>query len=102
MVKPKGLRIEWTLMAKDDFKSILFYYKKRSPKGYSLVKEAVLENIKQAARAPIIFNWDTLKSPKDINVRAFTVYHTRVSYRIERDRLVVLRLRHTSREPKEY
>jgi len=102
MVKPKELRIEWTLMAKDDFKSILSYYKKRSPKGYGLVKTAVIENIKQAARAPIIFNSDLLKNPKDVNVRAFTVYHTRVSYLIEKDKLVVLRLRHTSREPKEY
>ncbi len=48
MVKSADLLVEWTLMAREDFKDILSYYKKKSPKGYSLVKAAVLENINQA------------------------------------------------------
>jgi plasmid stabilization system protein ParE len=102
MVKHANLRVEWTLMAKDDFKSILSYYKKKSLKGYSLVKTAVLQNIIHAAKAPVIFSSDEFKTPKDIHVRAFTIYHTRVSYIIEKDKIIILRLRHTSREPKEY
>lgn len=102
MVKPPGFDVEWTLSAKEDLKEILTYYKKKSMQGYKLVKTAILDNIRQAVNAPLIFTEDKLRKPKDNSVRAFTVYHIRVSYIIEKNKLLVLRLRHTSREPKEH
>ncbi|HXB39512.1 MAG TPA: type II toxin-antitoxin system RelE/ParE family toxin [Bacteroidia bacterium] len=102
MVKPRGLDVEWTLSAREDLKEILTYYKKKSTQSYKLVKIAILDNVKQAANAPLIFTEDKLKKPKDNKIRAFTVYHIRVSYLIETNKLVLLRLRHTSREQKEY
>ncbi len=55
-----------------------------------------------ASKSPKIFKADGLKKDNDGTVRVFTVYHTRVAYQIKEDRIVVLRLRHTSREPQEY
>ena len=102
MVKVKHRDIEWTFMAKDDLKTILSYYKKQSLQGYTLVKEAILENINKAVTSPAIFVTDELKKPKEESVRTFTVYHTRVSYQISEDKITILRLRHTSREPLDY
>ena len=89
-------------MAKDDLKTILSFYKKQSLQGYTLVKQAILENINKAAGSPAIFVADELKKPKEESVRTFTVFHTRVSYQISEDKITILRLRHTSREPLDY
>lgn len=100
MVKKR--EIEWTIMARSDFKEILTYYKKRSPQGYKLVKNAVIETLELVSKSATAFVTDELKNPKDDKIRTFTVYHTRVAYLISGSKVVVLRLRHTSREPKEY
>lgn len=97
MVKPKS--IEWTLSATKDFKQILSWYAKRSKHGFFLVKTAIIDNINQASKSPTLFITDPLKKPQNDAVRTFTVYQIRVSYLIYQDKIVVLRLRHTSREP---
>jgi plasmid stabilization system protein ParE len=89
-------------MAKDDLKNILSFYKKQSFQGYTLVKQAILENINKAASSPLIFVNDELKKPKEASILTFTVYHTRVSYQVSEDKIIILRLRHTSREPLDY
>jgi len=102
VVKEKNRAIEWTFMAKDDLKTILSFYKKSSLQGYTLVKRAILDNINTAAESPAIFVTDELKKPKEESIRTFTVYHTRVSYQISENKITILRLRHTSREPLDY
>ncbi len=77
MVKASDLSIEWTLSARLDVKDILSYYKKKSPKGHQLVKAAILENIKQIAKSPVIFKADALKNANDSNDKS--IY--RISYK---------------------
>ncbi len=102
MVKKKKALIEWTLLAREDLKDVLEFYKNKSPQGYKLVKDAILEAIMEASKSPEIFKADNLKKNNDGTVRVFTVYHTRVAYQITKEGIEVLRLRHTSREPQEY
>ena len=80
----------------------LKFYKKKSPQGYNLVKDAILETVIDASKSPEIFKTDDLKKDNDDTVRVFTVYHIRVAYQITAEGIQILRLRHTSREPKEY
>lgn len=102
MVIEKILKIEWTLLAKAQLKEVLSFYKSQTEQGHTLVKEAIIVNIDNAAKIPKIFAADKLKQNNDGTFRAFTVYHTRISYRFDEKTLTVLRLRHTSREPLEY
>ncbi len=102
MVSTKNVRIEWTLLAKEDMREVLNYYKQKSLIGYNLVKDAILEAIISASKSPEIFKADNLKKDNNGNIRVFTVYHTRVAYEITDYGILVLRLRHTSREPQEY
>jgi plasmid stabilization system protein ParE len=95
-------KIQWTLSAKEDLKDILKYYKKHSAQGYILVKNALLNTVVIASKNPKIFKADRLKKDNDGTIRVFTIYHTRVVYQIMQGGIIVLRLRHTSREPEEY
>lgn len=98
----KNAKIDWTILAKDDFKTILKYYKKKSHQGYILVKDAIIETVISASKSPEIYKVDSLKKDNDGTVRVFTVYHTRVTYQITGDGIIVLRLKHTSEEPLEF
>ena len=98
----KNVTIEWTLNAKIDLKEVLQFYKKRSAQGYVLVKNGIIEAVVAASKSPEIYKADSLKKDNDGTVRVFTVYHTRVAYQITKQGIVILRLRHTSREPQEY
>lgn len=100
MVKKRD--IEWTPLALADFKEILTYYKKRSPQGYKLVKKAILDTLETVSKSPTAFVKDDLKKPADDAIRTFTVYHTRLVYLVTSKTIVVLRIRHTSREPLEH
>jgi plasmid stabilization system protein ParE len=99
MVIKKNAKIEWTVFAKDDLKTVLNYYKKKSTQGYILVKKAIVETVISASKSPEIFKIDNLTENNDGTIRVFIVYHTRVVYQITEGGIVVLRLRHTSREP---
>jgi plasmid stabilization system protein ParE len=72
----------------------------RAPK---LVKKEILLHLDHVKKNPWIFEEDRLKSPSDSTFRAFVVFNYRVVYRIIPDsgEIHILRIRHTSREPKE-
>jgi plasmid stabilization system protein ParE len=102
MVNKPSASIVWTLDAKQDLKDILSYYKRKSPKGFQLVKDAIMAEVKAAAHSPDIFKADILKTDNKGEVRVFVVYHTRVTYQKSSKGITILRLRHTSREPNEF
>jgi len=60
----KNAKIEWTIFAKDDLKTVLKYYKTKSQQGYLLVKNAIIETVISASKSPDIFKVDNLE--KDI------------------------------------
>lgn len=102
MVSRTNVRIEWTLLAKEDMREVLAFYKQKSSIGYNLVKDSILETIVSASKSPEIFKADNFKKDNDGTIRVFTVYHTRVAYQIKDYGILILRLRHTSREPINY
>ncbi|MDX2189666.1 MAG: type II toxin-antitoxin system RelE/ParE family toxin [Bacteroidota bacterium] len=101
-MKNNPFQIFWTHDAHKDLLKILDYYKSKSPNAYNLVKNAIFKSLSKASKNPFIFESDKLKQIEDINFRAFTVFHTRITYQLKGNKLFVLRLRHTSREPFEY
>ena len=98
----KSLQVFWTSDAQKDFNEIVAYYKSQSNQAHKLVQKAILKTLSTAATNPFIFETDKLRTRLDENFRKFTIYHISVTYEIRKEKLFVLRLRHTSREPLSY
>jgi hypothetical protein len=48
---------------------------------------------------PFIFEEDRFMLNNNGSYRAFTVYHYRITYKVNRDSIHILRMRYTSQEP---
>ena len=102
MVKAKKLPILWDNKAKEDFKKELKSMRKSSLQGANSVKQEILDTVKKLPNAPKAFEEDDLKMNNDGSYRRFFAYSYRIAYRITEDAILILRIRHTSREPLEY
>lgn len=102
MTKKKLYLVIWDTKAFDDFKEILFYLSKQSNEAPQLIKKGVKKSVDIIKINPFVFEPDDLKINNDGTYRAFIVYSYRISYRIVENRILILRIRHTSRKPLEY
>ncbi len=102
MVKPGAYKIIWEKNALDELKEILAYISKESPYGAKMVKESIVAKMKTTKTHPFIYAADSLNERKDPNYRAFSVYSYRITYKITSTHIIILRIRHTSREPLMY
>ncbi len=101
MVKKKR-KVIWDLEAVKSLKEIYKYIYKASPQGANKVRDEILATTKKLPADPEIFVADSLKIDNDGSYRVFYIYSYRVVYKITPDSILILRIRHTSREPEEY
>ncbi len=73
-----------------------------SPMFIKLIKDEIEKNTKLISLRPRIFPQDILKVNNDGNYRYFNIPAIRVAYKIESNRIIVLRVRHQSQEPVAY
>jgi plasmid stabilization system protein ParE len=96
--------IVWTETALNQLETIYFYILESS-KSVSIA-DKVIQNIMDAVsilnKNSEIYETDEMKYSKDDNFRAFEIYKYRISYKITSDTIYILRVRHTSRNPKFY
>ena len=83
-------------------KEIYNYIYQASPQGAKKVKDEILATVKKLPTDSQIFVADDLKVDNDGSYRVFYIYSYRIVYKITPDSILILRIRHTSREPKEY
>lgn len=104
MVKPLAFKIIWDRKALDHFKEILSYLEKQSSQAPKIVKMAILDRLEIIRTNPLACELDKLKYSPNIDYRAVIVFSYRITYQIKTDKneIRVLRIRHTSREPKGY
>ncbi len=95
-------KLIWSAIATDQFEEILDYIFEESPAGSRIVKEAILDRIKQLVQHPAMYEKDSLCDNNDGSFRAFTIYHYRITYLISDQAIIIIRIRHTSREPEGY
>lgn len=94
--------IVWTKTAQNQLEDIYFYLLDVSKS--ERIPEKVVETIYTSATI-LKSNWeiyelDEMKSNNDGNYRAFEIYSYRISYKITENFIYILRIRHTSRNPK--
>ena len=96
--------IVWTETALNQLETIYFYILESS-KSVSIA-DKVIQNIMDAVsilnKNSEIYETDEMKYSKDDNFRAFEIYKYRISYKITSNNIYILRVRHTSRNPKLY
>ena len=94
--------IVWTKTAQNQLEDIYFYLLDVSKSDR--IPEKVVETIYTSATI-LKSNWeiyelDEMKINNDGNHRAFEIYSYRISYKITENFIYILRIRHTSRNPK--
>lgn len=101
MVKKKR-KIIWDTEAAEHLKEIYEYIGTDSVSAARKVKAEILDTIKNLTDHPEMFVSDDLKEKNDGSYRVFYIYSYRIVYKITDEYILILRIRHTSREPEEY
>ncbi|HEX8315752.1 MAG TPA: type II toxin-antitoxin system RelE/ParE family toxin [Flavisolibacter sp.] len=101
MVKAR-YQVVWTIRSQKHLKQVFDYISKDSRKNAEKVVNAITTAVEKAATNPGYHKPDKYKQNNDGSYRVFEKYHYRVSYRFAKDIIRVLRVRHTSMEPKPY
>ena len=98
----KELPIEWDINERERFKELIKDVKKRSEDLAQRIKDKVRENLNHIKQRPEIFEADILKTDNDGSYRKFSAIHIRVVYKIDTDKIIIVRVRYSSSEPTEY
>jgi mRNA-degrading endonuclease RelE of RelBE toxin-antitoxin system len=96
------LPIEWDINESERFKELIKDIKKRSEKLAKTIKDEIRKDLTLIQQSPEMFESDMLKTDNDGSYRKFTVLHIRVVYKIDDDKIIIARVRHSSSDPIEY
>jgi len=94
--------VVWDKKALNQLKETYNYLKKKSILSANKVRTRILEEAKNLYKNPDIYELDRFKAHNDGNYRAFEIYSFRIAYRITETEIRILRVRHSSREPRKY
>lgn len=95
----KSLPVVWDRKAYQDFEWKLNDIKSDSPINARRVKTRVNNIVKSLPNFPLKYRSDELKDPNDDSFRVFNQDGFRVSYRVTKVNIQIVRVRHGSQEP---
>lgn len=102
MVKIKSYQIIQEDEALEYLKHQLDFIAKRSSQAPAIIKNGILAKLKTVKTNPLICEVDKYKLNNNGAYRALIAYSYRISIKISDDKLHIVRIRHTSQNPKEY
>jgi len=99
-----GKIVIWSKLALKHNKSIHTHLLKetKSLKVADKVVSKLFDSSDTLENHPELYALDRFKINNNGTYRAYEVYSYRISYRVMKDKIRILRVRHTSREPLEY
>jgi len=93
-------RIVWYPNAKTELKKIIDYVKKDSSQNAIKIKSEVLQKVSELLKYPEKYPPDKFRLLNlDKKFRAFEIHKIRISYYINTDQIMIIRIRHTKQEP---
>lgn len=95
-------QVVWTKRSQQHLKHAFDYISCDSVQNAVKVLEDIVLAVNKAVRNPEFYPPDKYKKDNDGSYRAFEKHRYRISYRFGNNVIRVLRVRHTSMEPKEY
>jgi len=101
-VVERHCEVVWTKISQKQLNQAHTHIRKDSPQNATKVIAEIVDSVLKAASNPEIYSRDKYKTNNDGSFRAFEKHHYRISFRFSNNIIRVLRVRHTSLEPKEY
>lgn len=96
-------KVEWSERASKQIKAVYDYIAKESEQAAdSVTMEIKVYLMDTIARYPEMKPADREKKNNDGSYRAFEMHRYRISYKIFKDAILIIRLRHTSQQPQQY
>jgi plasmid stabilization system protein ParE len=95
-------KLNWDKVALYEFNAAISYISKRSIQNADKVKTDILKKVDGLVMHPETHTIDKYKQNNDGNFRAFELHRYRIAYYISLTEIRILRVRHTSMEPKNY
>lgn len=95
-------KVTWTKRATRQLNAAIEYIRQDSPQNADIVKERILDKVGELADDKVVHRKDPYKKNNDGNYLYFEILKYRIVYYAERDEVFIIRLRHTSMEPKKY
>ena len=100
MVQKKIKHIIWSKNATIQYFKILKYLAEEAPEAIDIVGNSLLDTIESLSSEYNNHPQDRYKNNNDGSFKAAIVLSYRISYQISKTSINILRIRHTSREPK--
>lgn len=99
-----GKKIIWASDALQQLEDIHFYilFESKSIHIADKVIDKIFESTEILKTSPEIYKLDSKKTNNDGSFRAYFVYDYMISYQITPNNIQILRVRHTSRKPKNF
>jgi plasmid stabilization system protein ParE len=99
-----GKKIIWSEDALLQLEDIHFYifFESKSIRIADKVIETIFDSTEILISKPEIYELDEQRKPNDGTFRAYYVYNYKISFRITNQEIQILRVRHTSRKPKNH
>jgi plasmid stabilization system protein ParE len=94
--------VVWGNSAKAELKKTFEYIALDSLQNAQIVRNTLIDLTIDLAENPEKYPIDKFKENNDGSWRAFEKYHYRISYRILKDQVRIVRMRHTSLSPLPY
>jgi len=94
--------VRWPIRAQNQLAKAYEHISTDSQKNAEKVKKDILSSTRKLATTPEIHPPDKYRKNNDGSFRAYELHRYRIAYRITENEIIIVRVRHTSMEPKQY
>ena len=95
-------KVTWGKLAAREFNAAIKYIRKDSEQNADNVKKIILTKINSLADNRVVHRKDPYKKNNDGKFLYFEILRYRIVYYAAPDEVIIIRIRHTKREPKKY
>lgn len=95
-------KVTWTKQATLQFNKCIEYIRQESDQNADKVKEKILDKISELSNDRLVHRKDPYKKNNDGHYLYFEILKYRIVYYAEPKEVFIIRIRHTSMEPKQY
>jgi plasmid stabilization system protein ParE len=96
------MKIIWASRAIKELQKIYVFIEEDSPQNANLLIDEITNKVTALPLHPKRYNTDKYKKDNAGNYRAFEFKKVRLSYKIEKQSIRIVRIRHTKQYPKDY
>lgn len=94
--------IKWNIRALIQFEDSILFIEEDSPANAKKVQKDILLKINELMKQPESHQPDKYKTNNDGSFRAFELHSFRISYRVKKNEIRIIRFRHTKMNPLKY